>query len=311
MKTKRNRLYAGFAAVTVVAVGLTGCAVQTAETHIATTATSENYLEMSDNSDFEATMPIEATAQELSVMIYTNQDTGLITKYVDSSGEVPFEASYSEDDDLVKDPPSGAQNSTLFFEDIAEVEGKPYKVISTIDWTMTTEKTALIEFYNANIADKFDFSHYFILDTSLEGLIDAYINIKITDGRASGEIPKVQYELTGKSSTIADAHVADEWLARTPAWSAYDKINGHSVGADQYHYSFDCSTYGVVANSDELINAAKAMFSAVKPEFRLSSSSTTVPVETTLPCEVLYDGPESQSGSQSFGPDEGVTELKG
>jgi hypothetical protein len=187
-----------------------------------------------------------------SEWVYVNQDTGLVTKYVDKNGEVKFDKGYTKEDFKFKAFDDGFNKTEKFsLNDTYEVKGKTYDVPSYILPVIDQPDYALIPFYNDALADWLKSATYTLKDNSIRSMVAIYVERKILNSIKTGEIPGAQYELGRESKLL-------------------------------------CGAFGLNSNGDQLINDAKNLFPGLgislefiaTPYMSIDAISSCDPAET-------------------------------
>lgn len=282
MKTMRSALLAITAAVALT-VSLAGC------TMFGDTTDKYAYDTPTTTRDLEPTL------------IYVNADTGLITKYIDAYSEVQFEEGYSSKDTEIEGGFSGGYQpfDAIILNDTVEVEGKPYTVSASLNWDKFPEFPEIVAYYNEHIAKEIGLNPNSLGGKSVQEIVYNHVYSVLSQEANGGTLPKVHYELTGESVIEADSRVTQAWANNEPAWVAYKATVGSVSAEAKYHYSFYCSTYGVTANGDELVQAVASRFEGTGAQFGVHLVTKTISVETEQPCEVLNDNASANTSSQT------------
>jgi len=281
MKTMRSALLAITAAATLT-VSLAGCVMY------------------DDNPDSAYDAPVAGRTLE-PTLIYVNADTGLITKYVDAYGEVQFEEGYSSKDTEIESGSSGGYQpfDAITLNDTVEVEGKPYTVSASLNWDKFPKFPEIVTYYNEYIAKEIGLNPNSLEAMSVQEIVYRHVYSVLAQETNGGMLPEVHYELTGQSVIEADSRVTQAWANNEPAWVAYEATVGSVSAEAKYHYSFYCSTYGVTANGDELVQAVASRFEGTGAQFGVHLVTKTISVETEQPCEVLNDNASANTSSQT------------
>ena len=271
MKTMRSALLA-ITATAALVVSLAGCSLFGDTTN-----------------EYDYNLPEGEPAKP--ALIYVNEDTGFITKYIDSDGKVQFEEGYTSKDTEIESGNRGGYQpfDAITLNDTVEVEGKPYTVSASLNWDKFPEFPEIVAYYNEHIAKGIGLNPNSLSAMSVQEIVYDYVYSVLSQEANGGALPKVHYELTGQSFIEADSRVTQAWANNEPAWVAYKATVGNVSAQAKYHYSFYCSTYGVTVNGDELVQAMASRFKGTGAQFSVSLDMKSISVETEQPCEVLND----------------------
>jgi len=261
------------AATMSLAIGLTGCVP-------------------SDESNYENDSVTYSAPKVEPVLIYVNQETSRITKFVDSDGVEQFNEGYSsKDKEIEAGSASRPPEKSITLTGRIDIEGQPQLVSSRLNWQLSQSSIDMIPFYNENMANEpFGTAPTRLNTESIQLLVADYVANKISDAIAAGQLPTVHYELNGKSTITTDVKVAQAHANGNQPWVAYQAINGGSVTTDQhYSYVYDCATYGYSTDGNELASALTSMFPNYPEVFKVYSGDTEVNISTAAPCGIIAD----------------------
>lgn len=239
-------------------------------------------------------------------VMYVNEETGKVTKFVsydlvwddENEGrveveEVRFEEGYSPEDVEIEYPdnyPGQEPYHTVTLSSATDVEGKPYPLTTSLSFQLDYEfdLNTMLLYYNEHLATaqrvEDDSLKYFPIGMMVKEDIFGSITTAL---KTEGSLPAIQYQITGRTVTVADERVIGGWNAGTPAWLTLQQMQDSPVTSERYYYSFACATYDVeLLNRDEVLAATANLPGADLVEFNLSTDKSTLLIETAQPCEI-------------------------
>lgn len=240
--------------------------------------------------------PVEAVYQsEGPALVYTDAN-GLITKYIDPDGTIKFDEGYTSADTEHKSfARTYIGGDSLTIEDSIEIEGVAYPVSSTLNVNYSPLFHELIPLYNELAVPKMaestpgkPGSPYNLDGYSIQEIVSAYAFNDIQAAVKNGELPEVQYTLTGKATIVTDANIAQAQRDGVSARDAYQQfVSETTYDTSQYFYSNICASYGVQPSGMELATALSSRFPTLGATFSFSSQSIDVRAETEQPCSIV------------------------
>jgi hypothetical protein len=292
MHTMRNT-FAGIVAMSAVIFTLSGCSSSEQSTVV------------------EVPTQIQLTTEP---QLFVNEETGHITKYVDSFSETVFESDYSSEDTGVNTsyevpPPAPTSAMATTLTSSVVIDGTGYETHGTVHWRMP-EGEALYTFYNRYIASP-DAEHFETLkDMGVANMVNTFINQQIDMLTVAGDVPKLSFAVVMGPSIDRNPSIAAIEASGVEAWQAFFDINGviDGVELDLFEYRYACARYSVSNNLPEVASALNLLFADKGIEFRIDSpySSVTEAVwaDTKAPCDVMYKGmtPEEYQEHQNTEP---------
>lgn len=310
-----NTKYTFFAIISaaIVAVSLSGCSNDSHDDE-GGFASSPSFT--SEDQSYTVPEPVVSSG----AVLYINESTGLITKFVNEGGVTTFDENYSMTDTEIaamssyigpepaprpgfesatdggySDQMTSSPTNNLTLDTNVEVNGRSYPTQSSLSWEYgPSSNVELIRFFNANMASDPKFGANSLKDSSLANQARSFLKARIVTATTDGTLPKAQFELTGWTSIVSDSRVADDAADQVPAWASYEETFGKTTAKDQFQYSSFCATYGVRLNGESLVNAADAMFSGLNAHFRVASDTQEVVTETEQPCKIVFDDQSPQ-----------------
>lgn len=127
-----------------------------------------------------------------SATAYVNNDTGRITKYVESSGEEVYNEGYSSTDTTATISDNAyfqrAPLNITYFHALTNIHGKAYPSQASLIWATHTMKEFVV-FFNDNVAVSLHDSVGKLVQYSVVGAVNGFISNKVHNAYEAGLLP--------------------------------------------------------------------------------------------------------------------------
>lgn len=240
-------------------------------------------------------------------LIYVQEETGKITRYIDGyDGETLFDEGYTDTDlELIYDPMQSSHgvNGEVSLGNSYDFEGTTYPVATTVSWSydyLNLQRS--LELYNELVAPRYEAakasgatpypSPYDETAARFYNSVPYMVANAVTDAIeaeiGTGILPTPQIDVTGQVIQAADQKLVDAARAGKPAWQTLGELTGTMVTKIQYEYSYYCATYDLtLSNGEAISDVIEATTYGNLLSARAGLSSNWILTKTADPCAIV------------------------